>query len=80
MKYIINEDYYYTDPGCDCCKGDRFEIYTVADEDGNCLTFENEYGGNTEYTFSSKIEALEFILRLKEVVVEYTYKEEDYDF
>ena len=77
MKYTIHEEYYYLGNGCSCCEPDRYESYSVVGEDGKKLGFIREYLDFHEHTFHSQQEALEFLLKLQGIEVEYTYEEED---
>lgn len=79
MKYTIHEDFYYTSNGCDCCEPERWEFYYISDEYGNRVVVSDEVYGDTERTFSSVQEALEFLLDQQGVEIQYE-EEEDYDF
>lgn len=79
MKYTVHRDFYYTSNGCDCCEPDRWEFYYISDEYGNKVVILDEVYGDTERTFSSVQEALEFLLEQQGVEIEYE-EEEDYDY
>lgn len=79
MKYTIHKDFYYTSNGCDCCEPDRWEFYYISDECGNKVVISDDVYGDTEMTFSSVQEALEFLLEQQGVEIQYE-DEEDYDY
>ena len=79
MKYTVHRDFYYTSNGCDCCEPVGWEFYYISDEYGNIVVVSDEVYGDTERTFSSIQEALEFLLEQQGVEIEYE-EEEDYDY
>ena len=79
MKYTIHKDFYYTSNACSCCEPDRWEFYYILDGYGNKVVISDEVYGDTERTFSSIQEALEFLLEQQGVEIEYE-EEEDYDY
>lgn len=79
MKYTIHKDFYYTSNGCDCCEPDKWEFYYISDEYGNKVVISDDVYGDTEMTFSSVQEALEFLLEQRGVEIQYE-DEEDYEY
>ena len=78
MKYTVHRDFYYTSKGCDCCEPVGWEFYYISDEYGNIVVVSDEVYGDTERTFSSIQEALEFLLEQQGVEIEYE-EEEGYE-
>ena len=73
MKYIIEEDTYYTSNGCSCCEQDEFKYYKIRKEGGSyvgCDTFDGDF---LCYTYNSTQEALEKILSMHDIDVEYEH-------
>ena len=77
MQYTIEQDSYWLSNGCSCCEPDEYFNYKIRKEDGTYVGCEDFDGGPLCYTYNSQQEALEKILELHEVEVEYVYKEED---
>ncbi len=78
MKYTVHRDFYYTSNGCYCCEPVGWEFYYISDEYGNIVVVSDEVYGDTERTFSSIQEALEFLLEQQGVEIEYE-EEEGYE-
>lgn len=78
MKYTIEQDSYWTSNGCSCCEAEEFYNFKIRKEDGRYVGCEDFEGGLLCYTYNSEQEALEQILELHKIEVEYTYQE-DYD-
>lgn len=80
MKYTIHKDFYYTSNACSCCEPDKWEFYYISDEYGDKLGVSDGIFGNTEISFQSEQEALEYLLELQGIKIEYAEEEEDYDY
>ena len=79
MKYTIEEDVYYTSNNCSCCEPDKWTCYKIRKEDGTYVGCEDFDRGYLCYTYHSQQEALEHILQLNGIEVEYIEMEEDYE-
>ena len=79
MKYRIEQDSYWLSNGCSCCEPYEEFYYKILKEDGNYVGCEDFDGELLCYTYNSEQEALEKILELHGIEVEYVYKEEEYE-
>lgn len=79
MKYTIEQDSYWTSNGCSCCEAEEFYIFKIRKEDGSYVGCEDFDGELLCYTYNSEQEALEAILELNGIEVDYLEMEEDYE-
>lgn len=79
MKYFIEHDTVYVGNGCSCCDPIGLDSYSIRGEDGQYISFEDEYGGKQPLQFSSHEEVLEYLLQLQGIEVEFVYGEDGDD-
>lgn len=77
IQYVIEQDSYYISNGCDCCEAEQHFYYKIRKEDGKYVGCEDFEGELLCYTFNSEQEALERILEMNGVSVDYIYEEDE---